>query len=304
MRALVTGATGTVGAHVVRALYERGVAVRAFVRDRDKAEQMLGGDVELAVGDFADRDSIERALRGTDRLFLACGNVPEQVEYERNAIDAGQSAGVQRVVKLSGPRAATDSALLFERWHGEIERHLLRSGLPYVMLRPSAYMTNLLAYARTVAQTGRLFAPAGAAQISYVDPRDVAAVAAVALATDGHEGRIYALTGPEAITYERIAQALSAATGRSVEFVDIPDEAARQALREAGLPALIADTIVDVFASQRAGSMTRVSDAVLALTGRPPRTFAQFARDHAGVFGPGAEANGAPPSAALAGRSS
>jgi uncharacterized protein YbjT (DUF2867 family) len=285
MRALVTGATGSVGAHVVRELRERGVEARAFVRDRERAARMLGDDVELAVGDFGDRGSVERALRGTERLFLACGNVPGQVEHERTVIDAAGAAGVQRVVKLSGPRAAVDSALLFERWHGEIERHLLRSGLPYVLLRPSAYMTNLLAFAGTIAQTGKLFAPAGAAAIAYVDPRDVAAVAAVALATDGHEGKTYALTGPEAITYERIAQALSTATGRGIDYVDIPDEAARQGLREAGLPPFMADTIVDVYASQRAGSMARVSGAVLGLTGRQPRSFAAFARDHAAMFG-------------------
>lgn len=287
MNVLVTGATGTVGAQVVSALRERGVAARAFVRDPEKAARVLGEGVELAVGDFCDRGSIERALRGIDRLFLACGNVPEQVGHECAAIDAAKAAGVARVVKLSGPRAAVDSSLLFERWHGEIERHLLGSGLPWVLLRPSAYMTNLLANAETIRQTGRLFAPAGAAEIAYVDPRDVAAVAAATLATDGHEGSAYALTGPEAIAYERIAQALSAATGRTIEYVDVPGEVARQAMLEAGMPAMVADSIVDVLATQRAGSMARTTDAVRTLTGTDPGTFAQFARDHAALFGAG-----------------
>ena len=115
MNVLVTGATGTVGAHVVRALRERGVMARAFVRDREKAASLLGEDVELAVGDFADRGSIERALRGTEALFLACGNVPGQIEHESAAIDATKAAGVQRVVKLSGPRAAVDSRVALKR---------------------------------------------------------------------------------------------------------------------------------------------------------------------------------------------
>jgi uncharacterized protein YbjT (DUF2867 family) len=293
MNILVTGATGNVGAHVVRALRERGVTARAFVRDRAKAASMLGEHVELAVGDFADRGSVERALRGADALFLACGNVPGQVEHENAAIDAAQAAGIGRVVKLSGPRPAVDSPLLYERWHAEIERHLLRSGLPSVLLRPAAYMTNLLAYAEPIAQTGRLFAPAGTAEIAFVDPRDVAAAAAVALVGDGHEGGKCALTGPEAITYERIARELSAATGRSIEYVNVPDEAARHAMLEAGLPAMMADSIVDVFASFRAGSQAHTTDGVRALTGSEPRTFAQFARDHAVLFG-GAQTNGAP----------
>ena len=118
-----------------------------------------------------------------------------------------------------------------------------------------------------------------------MDPRDVAAAAAATLAVAGHEGSAYTITGPEAITYDQIAQELSAATGRTIEFVDIPYEAAREAMREAGLPPMIADSIVDVFVTQQAGSMTRTTDAVRTLTGREPRTFASFAHEHAALFG-------------------
>ncbi len=304
MRALVIGATGTVGAHVVRALEERGVAARAFVRDRERAARVLGEDVELAVGDLADPHSMERALRGTDRMFLACGNVRGQVELERAAIDAARAAGLALVVKLSGPRAAVDSPLLFERWHGEVERHLLRSGLPWVLLRPSAYMTNLLADVETVQRTGALFAPAGTARITYVDPRDVAACAAAALAGEGGEGTTHAVTGPEAIGFARIAQALSAASGRPIAYVDVPGDAAREALRAAGLPAMVADEVVAFFGVMRTGAMARTSDAVATLTGRRARSFAAFAREHASLFadqpGRGTQ-EGAPATEALRG---
>ena len=286
MKILVTGATGNVGGHVVRALTERGMPVRAFVRDRDKAARVLGPDVELAVGDFADRGSIERALSGTDRLFLACGNVEEQIEYECTVIDAAAAAGIGRVVKLSGPDAAIDSPLVFERWHGAIEQHLADSGLPPVLLRPRTYMTNLLAYAGTVAQTGMIFAPAGTAAISFVDPRDVGRVAAECLIGDGHEGRTYTLTGPEAITFERVAGELSAATGRAVTYVDVTDEDARRAMIADGLPPMVADAIVAIFAAQRAGSMVSTTETIRDLTGRAPRTITDFARDYAGAFRP------------------
>jgi uncharacterized protein YbjT (DUF2867 family) len=288
MTILVTGATGNVGGHVVRALTARGVAVRAFVRDPDRAARALGPDVELAAG------SLDRALAGADRVFLACGNVPEQVTFETAVVDAAAAAGVSRVVKLSGPDAAVDSPLIFERWHGEIERHLTASGLPRVLLRPRTYMTNLLAYARTVAETGMLFAPAGTAAISFVDPRDVGEAAAACLTGEGHEGRTYTLTGPEAITYERIAGELGTATGRTITYVSVGDEQARQAMTDAGLPPMVADAIVAIFAAQRAGSMASTTDTLRGLIGREPRTIADFARDHAGMFRAAALSTGDP----------
>jgi uncharacterized protein YbjT (DUF2867 family) len=278
MTILVTGATGNVGGHVVRALSERGVAVRAFVRDPERAAGVLGPEVELAAG------SLEQSLAGVDRVFLACGNSPGQVAFECAAVDAAAAAGVSRVVKLSGPDAAVDSPLIFERWHGEIERHLAASGLPRVLLRPRTYMTNLLAYARTVAETGMLFAPAGTAKISFVDPRDVGEAAAVCLTGEGHEGRTYTLTGPEAITFERIAAELSAACGRTITYVSVGDDEARQAMTAAGLPPMVADGIVAIFAAQRQGAMADTTGTLRSLLRREPRGIADFARDHAGLF--------------------
>jgi uncharacterized protein YbjT (DUF2867 family) len=200
-------------------------------------------------------------------------------------IDEARAAGVERIVKLSGPRPASGSPIPFERWHAQIERHLIGSEVPWVLLRPSTYMTNVLMHADAVRHTGRLMAPAGTAEIAFVDPRDVAASAAAALAEDGHAGSAYALTGAEAIGYERIAHELAAATGRAVSYVDVPEPDAREGMVAAGLPEPVADAILAVFAVQRTGLMARTSETVLALTGREPRTFARFAHEHAELFG-------------------
>jgi uncharacterized protein YbjT (DUF2867 family) len=154
-----------------------------------------------------------------------------------------------------------------------------------VLLRPCTYMTNLLMHADAVRHTGRLMAPAGHAQIAFVDPRDVAASAAAALAEAGHEGSAYALTGPEAIGYERIARELSAATGTPIAYLDVPQPDARDGMIAAGLPEPVADAILAVFAVQRTGAMARTSETVFALTGSEPRTFARFAHEHAALFG-------------------
>jgi uncharacterized protein YbjT (DUF2867 family) len=282
---LVTGATGSVGSRVVRELQGRGVSVRAFVRDSDKAAAMLGDGVELVSGDFSNPESMRRALEGVEGVFLACANDPRQVEYETGVIDAAQQAGVTRIVKLSALGAEIGSPIAFWDWHGRIEEHLRASGVSYVMLRPAFNMANLLGSAEGVRHAGSLFAPANGARVAMIYPRDIAAVAAVALAEETHDGKAYTLTGPEAITFERVAEELSAVAGRRVEFVAVPDEAARQGMIEQGMPEFVAGQIVAVFGFLRQGAQNRTTDTVRALTGREPRGFAKFARDHAGLFG-------------------
>src|SRR5438105_3738088 len=178
---LVTGATGNVGAHVVDELLRRGERVRAFVRDAGRARARLGDDVELALGEFGDAASVRRALAAVDRVFLASPNSPWQVEHETGVIDACVALGIRRIVKLTTPTARIGAPVAFWDWQGRIEQHLLRAPTPSVLVQSSFFMTNLLAAAAQAARDGTLVAPAGAARIAMTDPRDVAAVAAVAL---------------------------------------------------------------------------------------------------------------------------
>ena len=285
---LVTGATGNAGAQVVRALVEDGQEVRAFVRDADKAYSLFGDAVELAVGDFADAQSVRAALAGVEALFLSCADDPRRVDWETGAIDSAAATGVRRVVKLSSIGAEPGAPVAFWDWHGRVERHLRRSRVSSMVLRSSAYMTNVLAGAEQVALEGRLYAPAGDARVAMIDPRDVGAAAAAVLTTAGHRGRTYVLTGPRAITYAQIAADLSAATGRDVEFIDLPDDDARRGMVQGGMPGAIAQQVVNVFAMLRQGVAEGVTDGVKSLTGRPPRDFASFAHDHAFLFAPAA----------------
>lgn len=281
---LVTGATGNVGSGVVRELQGRGVAVRALVRDASKAAALLGSVVEIAVGDFGDAGSIRRAMEGVTSVFIACANDPRQVDYETGVIDAAKAAGVKRIVKLSALGAEIGSPVAFWDWHGKIEAHLRASGVPAVVLRPTFNMTNLLASVEAVRHTGNLFAPAAGARVAMIDPRDIAVVAAVALTDGTHEGRTYTLTGPEAISFERVAGELSGAAGRPVQFVPVPDEAALQAMTGVGMPEFVAAQIVSIFGFLRRGDQEQTTGVVHALTGREPRDIARFAQDFAGLF--------------------
>ena len=281
---LVTGATGNVGSRVVHKLRERGMPVRAFVRDADKAVGMLGEEVEIAAGDFGDPGSIRAALDGVDGVFLACSNQARQVEYETRVIDAAEEAGVRRIVKLSALGAEIGAPVAFWDWHARIEDHLRASDVPYVILRPTFSMANLLASAEAVRYTGKLFAPAGDAGISMIHPQDVAAVASVTLVEAGHDGKTYTLTGPEAITFGQVAGYLWGALGREIEYLDVPDEAALHYMVEQGLPEFVASQIVAVFGILRGGAQERTTGTVLTVTGRDPAGFAEFASEHARLF--------------------
>jgi uncharacterized protein YbjT (DUF2867 family) len=272
---LVTGATGNVGSILVDLLQARDVHLRTLPRQPRPMDRATVTD-------------------GVDAVFLACGNVPEQVDFECALIDQAAQAGVRRIVMLSARGADPAASPAYWRWHAQIEQHLRASGVPAVVLQPSFLMSNLFAATEHVREQGMLFAPAADARISMIHPGDVAAVAAVALTTDGHDGATYVLTGPEAITYTRVAADLSTALGRSVGYAGIPPEVARMGLLAAGLPEFVVDQLLEVFAALRGGAQAETTDAVQRLTGWPPQSFATWAATYADAFR-GAE------SAALAG---
>ena len=280
---IVTGATGNVGSSVVRSLLERGEKVRAFVRDPEKARRMLGEVVELSMGDFDDVQSVADALSRGERVFLSSGEGPDKVRWEKAVIDAAVEAGVGLVVRAStmGADAVSFSSLA---WHGELEDALKASGLPWTILRSNWYMTNLLANAGQIAATGKIFMPAGEARIGMVDPADTGRVGAAVIASDGHEGKTYIVTGPERVGFAQVAEALSAATGRTIEYIDVPPEAAKEAMAAAGLPDWLPDFLDRLFATFRAGEFGDVADTVERFTGSPATTIEAFARKHAAAF--------------------
>jgi uncharacterized protein YbjT (DUF2867 family) len=180
----------------------------------------------------------------------------------------------------------------FWDWHGRVEQHLASSAVPGVILRASFYMSSLLAHAERIAGDGRLYAPAGHARVAMIDPRDVGAAAAALLTGAGVEGRTYVATGPEAITFAQVAAQLSAATGRDIEFVDVPEDGARQGMIAAGVPEFVAEQLIAIFAMLRRGVAEQATDTVEVLAGARPRSFAEFAGEHAHLFAPAAVARG------------
>jgi uncharacterized protein YbjT (DUF2867 family) len=282
---LITGATGTTGREVVAELHRLGAkGVRALVRDPARADFIREAGFEAVAGDFERPDTLGAALEGVARALLLTPPTPETVNQQREFIVAAAQAGVLHVVKLSAIGADADSPEGFGKWHGQSENLLKTSGLKWTMLRPNFFMQNLLGQARQIAATGGIYQPVGDARASFVDVRDIAAVAARTLTEEGHEGQTYTLTGPEALSYQDVAAKLSEATGRTVNYVPVSPEQFRAGALGAGLPEWLVSALErlnELFAS---GQAAPVTDDVSRVGRKEPATFEQFARDNAKAF--------------------
>jgi uncharacterized protein YbjT (DUF2867 family) len=282
---LVTGATGQHGSRLLRLLSARGIASRAMVRNPAKADVIAKlPHVEIVQADMAQPDTLAPALRGVDRAILISSATPDMLEVQSNFIDAARKAGVRHVVKLSGIAPGLDSSFRFARMHGEIEKRLEASGMAWTHLRPGEFMTVYFRQVPAIVNKSALFLPMEEARIASIDVGDIAEVAAKVLTTAGHEGKVYSLTGPEALTMAEVATKLAAATGKPIRYVNVPPEDARQAQLAAGMPPFLADGLFELFGERRNGMEARVWPDSEALLGRRPTSFDEFAGRNAAVF--------------------
>jgi uncharacterized protein YbjT (DUF2867 family) len=273
---LVTGATGTVGREVVKQLVAAGHRVRALVRDPGKAAK-LGDGVEIVEGDLAKPATLDAAFSGVDRAFVLSPVAADLEMLEGNAFEAARRAGVKHVVKLSGVGVDGFMAgLPSGQWHAASEDRLRALGVAWTILRPGRFMSDTPFSWSSISERGILAEPTGEGRQALIDPRDIAAVGVKALTTPGHEGKIYELTGPEALNGAEIARKIASAIGKPVNFVDVTADAAREALLSAGLPEPIAELVVQYCARVRAGRCARVTPTVAELLGRGPRGFSAY----------------------------
>ena len=278
---LVTGATGKVGSETVRLLRERGVDVRALVRNRDKAQALAEAGAELVVGDLAVPATLHEAMAGAAGVVLVSPAVPAE---ELNVVDSAVRAGVGHVVKVTS-KASADSPVARRRGQTEIEVGLVASGLPHTLLRSNAYMQNFLALAPVVAKTSSFGSSAGEGRVGLIDARDVAAVAAeIAADSAAHAGKTYWLTGPALVSYAEVAAVLSQLLGRTIAYRPLTFEEDRAAMIAAAVPPPVAEMNAQAFSLIAEGDAEWLSDDVASLLGRPGRSFQQFAADHRSAF--------------------
>ena len=282
---LVTGATGLTGKTLLLRLSAKGIAVRALVRNPAKSEAIAAlPHVEIAKGDMARPETLAAALHDIDRAMLISSSDPAMLDVQSNFIEAASKAGVRHVVKLSGIMPGRDSAFRFARMHAEIEERLQASGMAFTHLRAGEFMAAYFRQAPTIAAKGAMFLPMAEARIASIDVGDLAEIMTLVLTGSGHEGKIYPLTGPEALTMAEVAEKLSTATGKPVRYVNVAPEDARQAQLATGMPPYLADALFELFAERRNGKESKVWPEAETLLGRRPTSFDEFAKRNAAVF--------------------
>lgn len=220
---VVTGTTGNIGRTLVPLLAGAGEEVVAVSRQPRPAGLPAG--VRHARADVGDAAGMRPVLEGAHAFFILLGGeLNGRGESPKALLDAAVAAGVERVVLLSSqinrtrPEAASHTRLR------EFEAAVRESGPDFTILRPGGFASNAFAWAESVRTERTVFAPFADVALPVVDPADIAAVAAAALREDGHAGRTYELTGPEAISPRQQAAVISEALGEEVAFVELSRE--------------------------------------------------------------------------------
>jgi uncharacterized protein YbjT (DUF2867 family) len=274
---LVTGPTGKVGRRLVPLLARRGAAVRAASRSPIAAR----AGIEPVRFDWTDESTHEAARKGVDAMYLVPGPVPqgEHADWVRALLDG---ASVKRVVLLSSfgvGQAPPENPLR------RIELAVESSGVPYTILRPVAFMQNFSeglrwreSFAEGIRERDEIVGPGGDGIVSYVSAEDIAAVAAIALTEDGHNGKAYAPLGPEPLTLTQVAEHISWVAGRRIKYVETDRTPIRDALLAAGAPPETAEHNSQLYTYAFSSSMFGVlNDDILNVTARPPMSFGEFA---------------------------
>ena len=279
MNVLVTGVTGKTGRRVVESLVNRGVGVRALVRDLERGKMAtLGMGVELVLSDFNQPESVAAAATGCDAMYLVSSDSAHQVQQEIAISKVSVDAGVQHIVKLS----SSDAGQRHYRWskgHDEIERTIAELGIGYSSLRPHFFMRNYFSLLKKGTDGAiTLEAPANDGKIGAIDDFDIGECAAELLATQKPLGTHELLTGPENISMSRVAEAFRSAVGQRISYVNL-NSVAYDAQLMADDPESGSD-VADVYEEVRVGTMALLSENVLKITGNAPRTIEQFALEN------------------------
>jgi len=281
MKHLITGATGDIGSRVVEHLLKRNIRPRVLVRNQAKALSLFGERVDIFVGDLAEPDSIRDALKGAETIYLV--NLgPEIPRRDETAAALAKEAGVKRIVKLSS--LDVEHGLAIGAWHEMGEAAIRAAGIPFTFVRPSGFMSNLLAWAHSIKTEKIVRSSAANGRRPFIHSDDIAAVSVETLVSETYVGQSIPITGPESLTFGEATAAIADAIGEPLTFQAISDEEARQRYsRVSGSPEET-EAHVALWRAIREGRVAGVTHDVERILGRKPIPLRQWALENAKSF--------------------
>jgi uncharacterized protein YbjT (DUF2867 family) len=286
---LVTGASGNIGSEVVKQLLSNApeVSTKAAIHSSQNIKKVKYDDrVKIIQIDYNQPETVREALSGVDKLFLLTPDVPNAADLASNVVIEAKKAGIKQIVKQSVMGAALEADVGTMRLHRQAEKFIEQSGIPFTFLRPNEFMQNFINFhSPSIKGNNAFYVPLEDAKVSLVDVRDIAAVAVKSLIDeDKHKNKTYLITGPEALSYHQVAEILSNTTGRKINYVNISDEEAREAMKDIGMSDWLINTVSELSEYFRKGKASEISSAVEEVTGNKPISFSQFAKDYAEAF--------------------
>jgi len=281
---VVTGATGQLGRHVLEALLERGVPAEEIVaagRSVEKLADFAARGVQVKAMDYADAGSVAAALKGAKRVLLISGSeVGQRVDQHRTVIEAARAEGVELLAYTSIANADTTAMLLADE-HKATEALLRESGVPFVLLRNGWYLENYTEQLPGTLAQGAVAGSAGDGKVSGASRADYAHAAAAVLVADDQAGKVYELGGDDAFSMADLAAEISAATGRTISYNDLPAEEYAGLLTGVGVPGAFAEILADSDLGIARGDLLVSSGDLRRLIGRPTTSLGQAVRSAA-----------------------
>jgi uncharacterized protein YbjT (DUF2867 family) len=252
-------------------------------RSKQEAAKAPAG-CQSVLADYSDKQSLRNALDGVTSVYVVCSPIPELVELESNVLDVCKESGVKHVV-LNSALGAGDYPKSFPGWHRKVEDKLKGTGMSYTILRPNGFLQNIGAYnAPSIRAQGAFYAAMGDAKVSYLDVGDIAVVAVKALQEGAHAGKTYELNGPEAISNQELAKRISRITGRTVNYVDIPESAQREAMLALGMPEWQVTALLQLQQYYKQGGGAKTDGVLQSLIERAPVSLDQYLTANAVEF--------------------
>ncbi len=282
---LIIGASGQVGTELVKQLQTQQADFQALVHSPTSAQKLEAQGVKTVQADYTQPAELEAALAGVKQLFLLTPGSLQQAQIEQSVIDTAKKAGVNKIVKLSVFGADSEPDMFLLQQHAQVDQYLQGSGLDYVILRPNSFMQNFVrSNAATIKGQSSIYAPVGDGKVSHIDAADIAEVASIALTDNAHNGNIFTLTGPEALSYQEVAQKFSEHLGKPVAYVNLPDQAMHEAMTSNGVPAWYADGLIKLYNLYKGGKGATVTADVEQITGHPSRSLDAFIAANLAAF--------------------